>query len=282
MLVNFQTDCWAGPNTGKLTWVNFLPTLKNRILKMATPGSLACFLSTPRLSRRLVISYSMYVWIILREGSRHDVRVWHSWKGHKWISEYIRIKKFTRTNIRIYSYQQIWHEQMPELVFVLKIVWIFEYSSSFYTDQRMSEYICANKFDTNECANIFIIFFMRTNVRIYISDQYIWIFEYSNIFATLWFTSMDRSAHPFIHSSIHVLEIFFSEHKQNTTEDTTQVHHRKNKVFETVTRDIEARARKERDEPRKMVSPIHQFTYPPTHLLTQSPIHPTSPHLTHF
>ena len=89
---------------------------------------------------------------------------------------------------------------------------------------------------------------------------------------------MDRSAHPFIHSSIHVLEIFFSEHKQNTTEDTTQVHHRKNKVFETVTRDIEARARKERDEPRKMVSPIHQFTYPPTHLLTQSPIHPTSPH----
>ena len=178
MLVNFQTDCWAGPNTGKLTWVNFLPTLKNRILKMATPGSLACFLSTPRLSRRLVISYSMYVWIILREGSRHDVRVWHSWKGHKWISEYIRIKKFTRTNIRIYSYQQIWHEQMPELVFVLKIVWIFEYSSSVYTDQRMSEYICANKFDTNECANIFIIFLCeQMSEYIFLTN----IFEYLNI-----------------------------------------------------------------------------------------------------
>ena len=45
----------------------------------------------------------------------HQTRVWHSWKfGHKWISEYIRIKKFTRTNIRIYSYQKILHERMPE------------------------------------------------------------------------------------------------------------------------------------------------------------------------
>ena len=200
MLVNFQTDCWAGPNTGKLTWVNFLPTLKNRILKMATPGSLACFLSTPRLSRRLVISYSMYVWIILREGSRHDVRVWHSWKGHKWISEYIRIKKFTRTNIRIYSYQQIWHEQMPELVFVLKIVWIFEYSSSFYTDQRMSEYICANKFDTNECANIFIIFLCeQMSEYIFLTN----IFEYLNIRIYSPHSGSRPWTEVHIHSSIH-------------------------------------------------------------------------------
>ena len=54
----------------------------------------------------------------------------------------------------------------------------------------------------------------------------------------------------------HPPEIFFSEHDRNTTDDTIQVHHRKNKVFETVSKDIEARARKERDEPRKRVSPL--------------------------
>ena len=101
------------------------------------------------------------------------------------------------------------------------------------------------------------------------------IFEYLNIRIYSPHSGSRPWTEVHIHSSIHVLEIFFSEHKQNTTEDTTQVHHRKNKVFETVTRDIEARARKERDEPRKMVSPIHQFTYPPTY----SPNHQfTSPH----
>ena len=43
----------------------------------------------------------------------------------------------------------------------------------------MSEYIRTNKFDTNECLNIFVKEkFIRTNVRIYIRDQYIRIFEY--------------------------------------------------------------------------------------------------------
>ena len=43
----------------------------------------------------------------------------------------------------------------------------------------MSEYIRTNKFDTNECPNIFVKEKLtRTNVRIYICDQYIWIFEY--------------------------------------------------------------------------------------------------------
>ena len=51
----------------------------------------------------------------------------------------------------------------------------------------MSEYIRTNKFDTNECPNIFVKEkLIRTNVRIYICDQYIRIFEYSNIFVTLW------------------------------------------------------------------------------------------------
>ena len=50
----------------------------------------------------------------------------------------------------------------------------------------MSEYICTNKFDTNECPNIFVKEkLIRTNVRIYIRDQYIRIFEYSNIVVTL-------------------------------------------------------------------------------------------------
>ena len=55
------------------------------------------------------------------------------------------------------------------------------------TDERMSEYIRTNKFDTNEFPNIFVKEkLIRTNVRIYIRDQYIRIFEYSNIFVTLW------------------------------------------------------------------------------------------------
>ena len=43
----------------------------------------------------------------------------------------------------------------------------------------MSEYIRTNKFDTNECPNIFVKEkLIRMNVRIYIRDQYIRIFEY--------------------------------------------------------------------------------------------------------
>ena len=50
----------------------------------------------------------------------------------------------------------------------------------------MSEYIRTNKFDTNECPNKFVTEkLIWMNVRIYIRDQYIRIFEYSNIFVTL-------------------------------------------------------------------------------------------------
>ena len=43
----------------------------------------------------------------------------------------------------------------------------------------MSEYISTNKFGTNECPNIFVKEkLIRTNIRIYIRDQYIRIFEY--------------------------------------------------------------------------------------------------------
>ena len=43
----------------------------------------------------------------------------------------------------------------------------------------MSEYIRTNKFDTNECPNIFVKEkLIQMNVRIYICDQYVRIFEY--------------------------------------------------------------------------------------------------------
>ena len=58
----------------------------------------------------------------------------------------------------------------------------------------MSEYIRTKKFDTNECPNIFVKEkLIRTNVRIYTRDQYIRIFEYSNIFVTLWFRYNGKS-----------------------------------------------------------------------------------------
>ena len=66
----------------------------------------------------------------------------------------------------------------------------------------MSEYICTNKFDTNECPNIFVKEkLIRTNVRIYIRDQYIRIFEYSNIFVTLWFGAACPPSQLFLSSS---------------------------------------------------------------------------------
>ena len=66
-------------------------------------------------------------------------RVWHSYGfWHKWISEYI--KKMTRTNIPIYLYEIFWHK-------------------------RISEYIC-------------IKILIRTNIRINIWIENIWIFEY--------------------------------------------------------------------------------------------------------
>ena len=78
------------------------------------------------------------------------------------ISEYIRIpkvdtneypnifvsKKLTQTNIRIYSYPKSWHEWISEYIRIQKMI--------------------------------------RTNIRINIWIKNIWIFEYSNIFVTLW------------------------------------------------------------------------------------------------
>ena len=48
---------------------------------------------------------------------------------YEWMSEYIRIKKLTRTNIRIYSYQKIDTNECPNIYLYQKYsnIWIFEY-----------------------------------------------------------------------------------------------------------------------------------------------------------
>ena len=121
--------------------------------------------------------------------------MWHSWKfGHKWISEYIRIKIFTQTNIRIYLYKNLTRtdaqigirlENCTNIQIYSNIclgfytlthwrmnVWIYSNKQIWY--KRMSEYIRKRKID-------------RNNIWIYIRGQYIQKFEYSNIFVTLWF-----------------------------------------------------------------------------------------------
>ena len=120
-----------------------------------------------------------------------------STKLHEWISEYIHTNFFdTNECPNKYSYWKL-HEYSN----------IFEYSSRFYTlthsptnvriysykqiwHERMSEYIRKRKIDTNECSNIFVKEkLIRTNVQIYIRDQYNRIFEYPNIFVTLCYVS---------------------------------------------------------------------------------------------
>ena len=72
---------------------------------------------------------------------------------------------------------------------------IFEYSSRFYTltHSPTNVRIYSFKFDTKEYPNIFVTEkLIRTNVRIYIRDQYIRISEYSNIFVTLCFREVSN------------------------------------------------------------------------------------------
>ena len=103
------------------------------------------------------------------------------------------------------------------------------------------------------------------------------IFEYSNIFATLWFTSMDRSAHPFIHPCNRNL-LLWAQAKYNWR------HNSGSSSEEQSFWDGDKRYRSPGEERTRWASkngftnsPIHL----PTHLLTQSPIHQfTPPHLT--
>ena len=50
-------------------------------------------------------------------------RVWHSYGfWYERISEYIRVKKMTRTNIRIYSYDIFWHERISEYIRIRNLI----------------------------------------------------------------------------------------------------------------------------------------------------------------
>ena len=91
-------------------------------------------------------------------------------------STYIRVKKSTRTNIRIYSYDKFDTNICPNKYLCWKLCEysnIFEYSFSFYTlthsrtiiqiysynqiwRQLMSEYICIEKIDMNKCPNKYL------------------------------------------------------------------------------------------------------------------------------
>ena len=46
-----------------------------------------------------------------KESSISECDIWY-----EWISEYIRIKKMTRTNIWIYSYEHFWYERISEYI----------------------------------------------------------------------------------------------------------------------------------------------------------------------
>ena len=123
-------------------------------------------------------------------------RMWHSWKfRHKRISEYIRIKKFTRTNVWIYSYKKIDWNECPNKYSYWKLCEysnILEYSSSFYTlthsqtnvriysykqiwHEWISEYIRIRKFGMNECPNKYL-WPKYLNIRIlkYIRHTLLW------------------------------------------------------------------------------------------------------------
>ena len=64
-------------------------------------------------------------------------RVWHSWKFcHKWIYEYICIKKTTQMNVWKYSYRKIDTNEYPNKYLYCKLykcLSIFKYSISFCT-----------------------------------------------------------------------------------------------------------------------------------------------------
>ena len=110
-----------------------------------------------------------------------------STKLHEWISEYIHINFFdTNECPNKYSYWKL-HEYSN----------IFEYSSRFYTlthsptnvriysykqiwHERMSEYICKRKIDTNECPNIYS-WPIYSNIQIYSSHSEIYTLHLNTI-----------------------------------------------------------------------------------------------------
>ena len=100
------------------------------------------------------------------------------WKLHEYSNIFEYSSRFytlthSPTNVRIYSYKQIWHERMSEYIRKRKIdtnecpniyswpicsnIRIFKYSSHsnrvWFWYERISQYIRIKKIDTNECPN---------------------------------------------------------------------------------------------------------------------------------
>ena len=94
---------------------------------------------------------------ILTSGTECDLRenfasnkytnIFVSKKLHERMSEYLRMKNLTRTNVRI----NICIENGTNIQIYLNIRMIF---TLYHTHEPMSEYIRSNKFNTNECPNI--------------------------------------------------------------------------------------------------------------------------------
>ena len=120
-----------------------------------------------------------------------------------WIIKYIRIKKLQKQISKYICTIFFDTNECPNKYLSWKLYKysnIFKYSSSFNTHEWMSEYIRTNKFDTNKYIRKKLI---CTNVCIY-CDPYIWIFEYSNIFVTLWYfvlctPTLYRRQNKFVH-----------------------------------------------------------------------------------
>ena len=114
------------------------------------------------------------------------------------------VKILIRMNVRIYSYQQNYTNEYPN-IFILIFLTRTNVRISICIENCMNIRIFAKVLHsntlTNKCPNIFVqtnltrtnvrIYsqkkkLIQMNVRIYICDQYIQLFEYSNIFVTLW------------------------------------------------------------------------------------------------
>ena len=104
----------------------------------------------------------LHKWICFEGKNRFQTRVWHSYGfWYERISEYIRVKKMIRTNIRIYSYEHFWHERISEYIRIkisirtnirinirIKNIWIFEFifDPNIYSGIRSYHFLDTNIF----------------------------------------------------------------------------------------------------------------------------------------
>ena len=69
--------------------------------------------------------------------------MWHSyWFWYEQKSEYICVKKMTRMNIRIYSYDIFWHEWISEYIHIKTLIWTNIRINIWVENIQIFEYIC--------------------------------------------------------------------------------------------------------------------------------------------